>query len=149
MSSNELQKAKKIRSKGELVNIALFLLRPLVSKLSLDLKEFPPTHACYQEASREQVIEFLEEYFDRTEIPSSDDKASVDKQYGQVKKILSDMNGKIVLLEQVDAAHPSLEVKNDLQQAVEWWEQSIDLISEVERKSKSHQGLDPIPEEEG
>ncbi|CAG9945026.1 unnamed protein product [Clonostachys rosea f. rosea IK726] len=149
MSSNELQKAKKIRSKGELVNIALFLLRPLVSKLSLDLKAFPPTHACYQEASREQVIEFLEEYFDRTEIPSSDDKASVDKQYGQVKKILSDMNGKIVLLEQVDAAHPSLEVKNDLQQAVEWWEQSIDLISEVERKPKSHQGLDPIPEEEG
>ncbi|CAH0043665.1 unnamed protein product [Clonostachys solani] len=138
MSSNQPEEDKETSFKRGRLSIALFLLRPRFSQLSSTLGALPRRHSSFRNASRRDVVEFLDEYFNRTEIPWSDDEASIHRQYDEVMEIMWEMDDNIRLLDLVYQASPSSTIRRDISQAVEWWRQALLLMSEVDQDPWSH-----------
>ncbi|VUC21038.1 unnamed protein product [Clonostachys rosea] len=135
MPSNktERDKKKEARFRKKQLELVESLLRPLLSKLSFTLKDTPATDACYRIASREKVVGFLDEYFNRTEVPLSSRKASVDQRYEQVIEIMRDMDDDTRLLDLVCQTSSQRTVRDDLRRALYWWRHALYSREEAEQ----------------
>ncbi|CAH0024438.1 unnamed protein product [Clonostachys rhizophaga] len=100
---------------------------------------------------KRDVIEFFDEFFDGTEMPFTDNKASIDKQYKDVMEVMGDMDRRIKLLESVclrSTSEASAAVRVDLYKAIGWWRQAISRMYEADGDPGLGDGLDQVPEDE-